>query len=379
MAKILSGIACNLDIHILQASLPLFEAEKVQAIEWSFDTLFRYHEIPDWFLELIDTFGHEDRLIGHGVYFSLFSGYWSSEQAEWLSKLKELSQRFQFGHITEHFGFMTGQDFHKGAPLSIPFTAMTLGIGRDRLQRIQDACHCPVGLENLAFAYSLEEVKKQGNFLDELLEPVNGFIILDLHNLYCQIYNFDISFEEIIALYPLDRVREIHISGGSWENAAVSASKKIRRDTHDNAVPMEVFGLLEKVLGMCPHVRYVVLEQMGTALASPESRKLFQDDFLHIDRIVAEANDSLGDRMIASFLPMSFPALKDFPLCSETLADEQRQLSHILENAVDYSQAQALLSQSGLANTAWEVEKWSPDMLATAMVIAQKWKYGFIR
>lgn len=378
MAKILASLACNLDIHILQASLPLFDAEKVEAIEWSFDTLFHYSEIPDWFLELIQAFSQENRLIGHGVYFSLFSGKWTKEQTEWLEKLTDLSQKFRFSHITEHFGFMTGEDFHKGAPLDIPFTPTTLALGRDRLKRIQAVCQCPVGLENLAFAYSLDEVKKQGNFLAQLLEPINGFIILDLHNLYCQIHNFKLSFEEIMAFYPLEMVREIHISGGSWENAATSSTEKIRRDTHDNTVPKEVFILLEKAIPLCPNLQYVVLEQMGIALKSEVEQYAFQQDFLQMEAIVSKANFLLGEKEKASFLPLKNNLnLDNEPFTSESLDLEQQELSHILENAQNYQHAQQLLAKSKLANSAWEVEKWSPNMLATAMAIAQKWKNGF--
>ena len=136
MPEIFSSISCNLDKNILSAALPLFTAEKVDAIEWSFDTLFKFKNIPGWFIELLKTFGMENRPIGHGVYFSLFSGGWSKEQQDWLSHLERVSEIFQFDHISEHFGFMTGQNFHQGAPISIPFTTTTLAIGRDRLKRI---------------------------------------------------------------------------------------------------------------------------------------------------------------------------------------------------------------------------------------------------
>ncbi len=72
MSTILSSISCNLDTNILLASLPLFEAEKVEAIEWSFDTLYKTPDIPLWFTDLLEAFSNENRLIGHGVFFSLF-------------------------------------------------------------------------------------------------------------------------------------------------------------------------------------------------------------------------------------------------------------------------------------------------------------------
>lgn len=377
MSEIYSSIACNLDACILQASLPLFEQEKVEAIEWSFDTLFKFNEIPDWFTDLVSEFSDHNRLIGHGVYFSLFSGKWSSQQQEWLNRLSKLSGQFRFDHITEHFGFMTGVDFHKGAPISIPFTSGTLAIGKDRLQRIQDACQCAVGLENLAFSYSLDEVKIHGDFLEQLVESVNGFIILDLHNIYCQVHNFGIEYEEIMKLYPLDRVREIHISGGSWDETLVGPGKPVRRDTHDESVPEAVFGFLQQSIPKCPNLKFVVMEQMGTALDTPESQAVFQSDFLRMDSIIKHRRRESVEKSTNTFAPISRSA-SNIPLESPQLYSQQLQLSHILETAGSVDEAKAMLLASDLRNSAWEVEKWEPYMLKTAISIAQKWKDGFI-
>jgi uncharacterized protein (UPF0276 family) len=373
VGQLLSSIACNLDADILSASLPLLEEERVEAIEWSFDTLFDFKEIPPWFLELLTAFSSEKRLIGHGVFFSLFSGKWSAGQDNWLKHLKQTCTDFQFDHITEHFGFMTGNDFHSGAPLNIPYSATTLNIGTDRLKRIYEACRCPVGLENLAFSYSLEEVKRHGEFLERLIEAVNGFIILDLHNLYCQIHNFSISFEDIIALYPLDKVREIHISGGSWEDSDTDAKRKIRRDTHDDAVPDEVFQLLEMTIARCPNLKYVVMEQLGTGLKTEISRKLFYNDFLRMESITREKKQAQSFKPVNSFLPVSHLYTGNI-IEDENLYDQQLQLSSILETSGSYEEAIHLLRQSSLANSDWKIESWEPYMIETAMKIAQKWK-----
>ena len=63
MPHILPSIACNLDTNILLASLPLFESEQVKAIEWSFDSLFKMRDIPDWFVELLHAFSKEQKLM----------------------------------------------------------------------------------------------------------------------------------------------------------------------------------------------------------------------------------------------------------------------------------------------------------------------------
>lgn len=376
MPDIRASLACNLDANLLLACLPLFESERVQAIEWSFDTLFALEETPPWFLDLLKEFSEANRLVGHGVFFSLFSGRWTPEQQAWLTQLETRSLEFTFDHVTEHFGFMTGADFHSGAPLSIPFTPATLALGQDRLKRIQQASRCPVGLENLAFSYSLDEVHRQGDFLNRLLEPVNGFLILDLHNLYCQLQNFDVAFSELLRQYPLDRVREIHVSGGSWEQSLTFPEKKIRRDTHDDAVPTDVFALLERTMPQCPNLRYVVLEQLGTGLDTPEKRAAFQHDFRTLDRLVERQNRRSVTTPTNSFLP-SLPVSADAPPLEDlSLQQQQTELSRILETSADWQQAQARLQTSTLAHSAWEIERWEPCMLETALAIAQKWKNG---
>jgi len=371
--KILSAVACNLDANVLAACLPLMEESRVEAIEWSFDALYRVKEVPSWFRDLLMAFSNEQRLIGHGVFFSLFSGKWLPEQEAWLKHLQQTCAEFRFDHITEHFGFMTGKDFHHGAPLNIPYTGTTLNIGRDRLKRIQEACGLPVGLENLAFSYSLDEVKRHGAFLEQLLEPVNGFIILDLHNLYCQLRNFDLAFDELISLYPLERVREIHISGGSWDESATNPSRSVRRDTHDDAVSPDVFQLLEMTIPRCPHLRYVVLEQLGNGLETTASRSSFHHDFLQMELIVREYNSEDNVAPMETFLPSS-PLLTGIVVEDVMLYEQQLELSSILESSASYEEAMRLLEHSSLARSDWRIEEWEPYMIETALKIAQKWK-----
>jgi uncharacterized protein (UPF0276 family) len=355
--------------------MPLFESGKVDAIEWSFDTLFNRRDIPDWFVELLRFYSNENRLIGHGVFFSLFSGRWLPDQQKWLEHLEKISRNFHFDHITEHFGFMTGEDFHKGAPMNIPFTNSTLEIGRDRLKRIHEACHSPVGIENLAFAYSSDEVKRHGEFLAALVEPVNGFIILDLHNVYCQMMNFGMEGDDLLQVYPLDLVREIHISGGSWEPSGIAPVKSVRRDTHDDAVPVTVFDLLTNAIPRCKNLKYVVLEQIGTGLISEKSKENFRNDFFTMDEIVSHMSDERSEAA-NPFLPISDLITGD-PVEDLSLYEQQIELTNILEQANGFRAALEKLNHSSLANSDWKIEAWDPYMLETALRIAQKWKEGF--
>jgi len=371
-SMIYCGVSCNLDKNLLATCLPLWQESSIEAIEWSFDAISEENHLPSWFQELISAYADEGRLIGHGIFFSLFSGRFTKGHKDWLRHLSKVSEKFQFAHFTEHFGFMTGQDFHKGAPMSVPLTNTSLAIGRDRLMRLQNAGQCPIGLENLAFAYSIEYVKEQGDFLERLLEPVNGFIILDLHNVYCQMHNFNCSFNELKTALPLHLVREIHISGGSWDHSY--RDQKIRRDTHDDKVPEEVFSLLEEAIPLCHNLKFVLLEQLGTALNYIISQRLFHEDFYRLKSIVrSKANGVKIERN--NFLSDGKWDLSS-PLESPELYKEQILLSEILETATDLSAAKQKLNSEAQRLVNWNINSWDDKMTYTAMKIAQKWKDG---
>ncbi len=372
MREILCGISCNLDANLLQSAIPLFQQGNVDAIEWSFDTLFDHSKIPTWFMELLSAYSSEGRLIGHGVHFSIFKGKFSKDQKQWLEKLRKAAIQFPFDHVTEHFGFMTGENFHKGAPLNVPYNQTTLAIAKDRLQRIQSASNCPVGLENLAFSYDMDSVKRHGNFLSEIVKDVNGFIILDLHNLYCQAMNFNVEFDQLLASYPLDLVREIHISGGSWEHSNSEKGRKIRRDTHDACVPEEVFDYLQRVLPKLKNLKFVILEQLGSALISEKARNGFHKDFNRMKKIVSNAQMT-NDTILNEFKNTNIQ-LAPIPFESQQLAQEQMILSTILETSHNFEEVKTRLQGSNLAESDWKIEEWQDAMLETAFEICQKWK-----
>jgi uncharacterized protein (UPF0276 family) len=80
-----------------------------------------------------------------------------------------------------------------GAPLAVPMNSESLYAGKETMKRYAEATQCMVGLENLAFAFSQEDAKRQGDFVDKLIASVDGFLLLDLHNIYCQLENFRLT------------------------------------------------------------------------------------------------------------------------------------------------------------------------------------------
>ncbi|MFO0969117.1 MAG: DUF692 family protein [Gemmataceae bacterium] len=276
------GLSLMPEPEFLAAAYPLFEAGLVDVLEWSFDVGWPPAAVPTWASSLIDHFSGADRLLGHGVSYSPLSANDHERQDAWLESLRDEVASRSYRHISEHFGFAAGGNFHQAAPLPVPLSAAALEVGRARLLRLADVAGVPIGLENLAFAFSLRDVLEQGRFIDQLLAPVHGFLVLDLHNLYCQMCNFGVKCDDLLAGYPLEKVRELHVSGGSWSDPGAAP---VRRDTHDDDVPGEVFAMLPRALEACPHVEAVILERLGYTL-NEENAAAFRRDFERLREMV---------------------------------------------------------------------------------------------
>ncbi len=244
----------------------------IEAVEHTVDAAFG-RALPPSTTAVLDAFGAAGRLFGHAVGGSVLSAGRDDVFERFLADLRRA--RRPWVDLSDHFGFCAGGPFVFGSPLPAPRHPDVVSVGRDRLRRLADAAGCPVGLENLALAFGRRDALDQGALVAELLEEVDGFVHLDLHNLWCQLTNFGLRPDELLATWPLGRVGRIHVSGGSWADG-------IRRDTHDARVPPEVWGLLREVLPQVPGCRALILEQLPDALRTPEQQAGFRDDLARL-------------------------------------------------------------------------------------------------
>ena len=277
------------------AQLPLFAAGLVEAIEWTIDAELE-GVLPSWVEPVLDHYASAGVLYGHGVQLSPLSAVFEARQARWLEQASRALAKRRYRHVSEHFGFTTVPGLARSAPLPVPFAASAVAIGRDRLHSFQDAASgAPVGLENLALAMSRDDVLVQGEFLDQLLQPMDGFLLLDLHNLYCQSENFDLAAEELVLSMPLARVRELHVSGGSWSSVSTpDGPRPFRRDTHDGAIPEALFSLLAFTLPRCPLLEVVFVERLGQTLGDPREVARYRADFERVRAVVTAQGQANG-------------------------------------------------------------------------------------
>jgi uncharacterized protein (UPF0276 family) len=281
------GLSVLLDDDLRDAQLPLFVEGIVDAVEWTID-LEMERAAPPWLGPLLAAYADEGALYAHGVHYSPLSAVLEERQSTWLSRAREIVARRRPAHLSEHFGVMTAPGFPRGAPLPVPFTHAVTRIGRDRLARLEQAVERPVGIENLALVMSQGDALAHGDQLAALIDGTDRFVVLDLHNLYCQAASYDIAPDDLLRRMPLDRVREIHVSGGSVMRFD-DDPRPFRRDTHDGPVPDEVFDLLALAIPACPNVEAVFLERLGGTFASETDVDRYRDDYRRILTIAGAA------------------------------------------------------------------------------------------
>ncbi len=276
------GVSVMPEPAFAAASLALFEEGLIEVIEWSFDLGWGAAGVPTFVDALLADYESTGDLVGHGVSFSALSGAWTPHHEWWLERLRREVEERSYRHISEHFGFIGAGRFSFAAPLPVPFHRDVVELGRERLGRLAEAAGRPIGLENLATSFGVDDGRNQGAFLEALLQPVDGFVVLDLHNLWCQSLNLDLDAMALVDSYPLDRVREIHVSGGSWH----PGGRRLRRDTHDNLVPDEVLELLQAVIRRCPDLEVVIHERLGTSLSDVTTHDAYRGDVRRVADVV---------------------------------------------------------------------------------------------
>jgi len=328
------GLTLSPTADLRAASLPLFEDELVDALEWPVDMGFG--GVPDWCEALLGFYGDEDRLVAHGVELSLLTVGQATRRERWLAGVEEAFSQYRFAHLSEHLGIMTAGALIGGTPVPHPFTQSAVAVGVRRLRELRERFDVEVGLENLALALGDHDVDVQPDFLEALLDPVDGFLVLDLHNLLCQAENFGRDPHGLLRAYPLHRVRQIHLAGGT--HFTPRAGAPFRRDDHERPVPEACLSLLQDALSRCPDLRWVFVEHADNALRDAAEVEAFRATYARVRAIVEAAGEPTAPR---PYRPQHAPEPDDG---EAALGETQAWFLEALDDAADVDEAQAALA-----------------------------------
>src|SRR5215469_8316055 len=202
-------------------------------------------------------------VVVHGVELSIGSALGWNDY--YLDMLNHFQESWPFHWHSEHLTYQTIPSDDKtqlsiGVPLPLPGTAEAVHLVGTRADAIRHRYGVPFLLENPAhFLRGLAhepEIGDEIGLMAAITEHGHCGQLLDLHNLYCNALNHGFDVFAALERTKLDRVIEIHVAGGRWEDG-------YWMDTHDGCVPAPVWDLLEYTLPRCPNIAGVVFELLN--------------------------------------------------------------------------------------------------------------------
>jgi uncharacterized protein (UPF0276 family) len=200
--------------------------------------------------------------VAHGLAFSVGSPE-SPHTDAWLERLRDDQATFRFEWLTEHLGWTQVDGFEASLPLPLPFSDEAVAVVASRM-RLLSSVVPSVGFENNVDYFSLGDPACWPDFINRLCAASSCGLLLDLHNLHTQCLNLGQDAQGTLDRLDLDRVLEIHVSGGSESDPDWLASHRVfRLDSHDGPVPEPVWRLLERALPRCRNLRGVVVERLN--------------------------------------------------------------------------------------------------------------------
>ncbi|EYF01475.1 multinuclear nonheme iron-dependent oxidase [Chondromyces apiculatus] len=218
--------------------------------------------------------------VGHGVGLSVGSGGAEdgARRARWMQAIRRAHAVFGFRWYTDHLGISAPAGLAAALPLPLPMTRHAAGVVQQSLRALQEVVP-DVGVENTVSYFMLGDPLDEPRFLGWILDLPRAHLLLDLHNVHTMAVNLGFEPEAYLARLDLDRVIEIHLSGGSHSNPAwLPSGRVLRLDGHDDAVPEAVWQLFEEVVPRCRHLRGVTLERMEGTVAGPDDARQVREE-----------------------------------------------------------------------------------------------------
>lgn len=155
---------------------------------------------------------------------------------------------------SEHIGFTRAGGVTLTHPAPLPFTKDAVAVMKRNIIAARRAIPTPLILENVCSQLVWPGTEMdEADFLNEVLGVGGCGLLLDVTNLFANAPSFGGDPAAFLERLPLDRVVQIHFSGGH-------ESKGRFVDSRGQAVPEGVWQLLEQAVAQAP-VRSICLER----------------------------------------------------------------------------------------------------------------------
>lgn len=213
----------------------------------------RFTDIPSW-VAMLDESGLP--MVSHHIGLSIASAI--PTDTDYVTQMAAWAERWQAHWLSEHLAFVAIDEGHgptaAGLALTAPFDREILDLAVERARYVIERTQAPFLLENSPYYVTFDDSDmREAEFLNRFCADSGGGLLLDLHNLYCNVVNYGFSGHRFLDELELANVIEVHIAGGS-ELGGMYA------DSHSGVPPEPVWDLLDDLVGRAPNLRGITFE-----------------------------------------------------------------------------------------------------------------------
>ncbi len=159
-----------------------------------------------------------------------------------LSRLKTVCDRYEPESFSEHLAWSTHDSVFLNDLLPLPYTNRTLTAVADHIDQVQETLKRQMLLENPAtYLLFAESTIEETAFLAEVVKRTGCGLLLDVNNVFVASTNHHMDPSDYLVRFPVDAVREIHLSGHS--ETVDDAGAPLLIDSHDTPVKDPVWAL----------------------------------------------------------------------------------------------------------------------------------------
>ncbi|MFS8047096.1 DUF692 domain-containing protein [Rhizobium sp. BR 314] len=181
----------------------------------------------------------------HGVGLSI--GSMQPLNADHLARLKIVCDRYEPESFSEHLAWSTHDTTFLNDLLPLPYTEATLAQVCNHIDQVQTLLGRQMLLENPATYLLFEESTiEETEFLAEVVGRTGCGLLLDVNNVFVAATNHRLDPHDYLKRFPVQWVREIHLSGHS--ETTDDAGARLLIDSHDTAVKDPVWELYEELI-----------------------------------------------------------------------------------------------------------------------------------
>ncbi len=182
----------------------------------------------------------------HGVGLSI--GSMQPLDQDHLARLKIVCDRYEPESFSEHLAWSTHDTTFLNDLLPLPYTEATLAQVCAHIDQVQTILGRQMLLENPATYLLFEESTiEETEFLAEVARRTGCGLLLDVNNVFVAATNHHMDARAYLKRFPVQRVREIHLSGHS--ETIDDAGAPLLIDSHDTPVKDPVWALYAELIG----------------------------------------------------------------------------------------------------------------------------------